>query len=334
MEFNPEKIKLIIGLGNPDKRYDNTYHNVGYLFIDFLTKSLKLKAKSLKSDTYMNESGKFIARELKKRGIKPEELLVVHDDSDITLGEYKFSFGRGAAGHHGIESVIRALKTKDCWRIRIGIRREARKKASEFVLKKISAKDKKTLNETIKLAAEKLKAKSLKLKTTVGFTLIELLIYLFIFTMVLTSFMAIFLHVLRIQNRQAAVTEVINQSQFIIQRIQQLVRKSDEINIPSGSATSTLTLVMSDSELNPTVIRLDGTDVKLKQGTGQELKLNSLNVVINELNFTKYDLPPLGGNPNKGFVSTDLQISYDSDNNPQLEFSITVRSAAAPLLYK
>ena len=107
----------------------------------------------------MNESGGFVKKMLKKKGVKPEALLVIHDDSDLNLGSFKFSFGRGSAGHKGAESVIRTLGTKDFWRLRIGIRpigpispigligliARRRKKAGEFVLRKISAKDKKTL---------------------------------------------------------------------------------------------------------------------------------------------------------------------------------------------
>lgn len=145
MKFSP---KLIIGLGNPDAKYENTYHNVGFLFVDYLSKTENLKHKNLKSNVYMNESGKFVAKELKKAGAKPEELLLVHDDSDIELGKYKLSFGRGAAGHHGVESAQAALKTNDFWRLRIGIRpknENVRQKAEMFVLKKITGEDKKIL---------------------------------------------------------------------------------------------------------------------------------------------------------------------------------------------
>jgi len=95
----------------------------------------------------MNESGGFVKKMLRKKGVRPEALLVIHDDSDLNLGSFKLSFGRGSAGHKGAESVIRTLGTKDFWRLRIGIRPIVgrRKKAGEFVLKKISAKDKKTL---------------------------------------------------------------------------------------------------------------------------------------------------------------------------------------------
>lgn len=109
----------------------------------------------------MNESGRWIEKELKKRGLKPENLLVVHDDSDIEIGKYKLSFGRSSAGHKGAESAIKALKTRNFWRLRIGVRSAGktdakrtkaglpaavqRAKAGDFVLKKISASDKRKL---------------------------------------------------------------------------------------------------------------------------------------------------------------------------------------------
>ncbi len=159
------KIRLIIGLGNPGKEYQNTYHNVGFLFVDYLKNSpLTSNFSPLKSNVYMNESGSFVARELKKRGLKPEALLIAHDDSDIELSKFKLSFGRGAAGHKGAESVIKALKTEDFWRFRIGIRPEAknekgeakRLKAGEFVLKKITAAHARTLKQVFEEGAKRL----------------------------------------------------------------------------------------------------------------------------------------------------------------------------------
>ena len=151
LNFNPAKIRLVIGIGNPDKEYNNTYHNAGRLFVDFLEEKLPdNKYQALNTNCFMNESGGFVKKTLRKKGVKPEALLVIHDDSDLNLGSFKFSFGRGSAGHKGAESVIRTLGTKDFWRLRIGIRPVGpiglrRKKAEEFVLRKISAKDKKTL---------------------------------------------------------------------------------------------------------------------------------------------------------------------------------------------
>ncbi len=149
MKFEP---KLLIALGNPDAKYQNTYHNVGFLFVDNLEENrqiLNFQISNFKSTEYMNKSGMFVAKELKRAGIKPENLLIVHDDSDIELGKYKLSFGRGAAGHHGVESVQTTLKTKNFWRLRIGIRpvdEKVRQKSEIFVLKKINVADKKTLD--------------------------------------------------------------------------------------------------------------------------------------------------------------------------------------------
>jgi len=157
------KPRAIIGLGNPGKEYEKTYHNAGFLTIDFFVENTPISNshppagglifKPLKTDVFMNQSGSFVAKIAKKHKLKPEEILIIHDDSDIELGKYKISFSRGSAGHNGVESIIKALKTKDFWRLRIGIRPIKSKqkadlsakthqiKAGEFVLKKISKKD-------------------------------------------------------------------------------------------------------------------------------------------------------------------------------------------------
>ncbi len=169
MDLDSSKIKLVIGLGNPDAEYTNTYHNVGFLFVDYFIKNQPISNFQFlisKSTEYMNNSGKFVAKAAKKVGAKPEEVLIAHDDSDLELGKYKIDFGRGAAGHHGIESIQQHLKTNDFWRLRIGIRPISpispidpigpRKKAAEFVLKKISAADMATLKKVFKEVTEKL----------------------------------------------------------------------------------------------------------------------------------------------------------------------------------
>ena len=155
---NPE-LKLIIGLGNPNKRYANTYHNAGRLFIDYAAERGDVSVKLVKSIGYMNESGVFVKKTLKKYNAKPEELMIVQDDSDIYLGNYKLSFGRGAAGHHGVENIQATLKTKNFWRLRIGIRppnEKLRQKSEKFVLKKITAADKKILEEVFKKASSEI----------------------------------------------------------------------------------------------------------------------------------------------------------------------------------
>jgi len=170
--------QLIVGLGNPGSPYASTYHNAGWLALDCFIKktaetmTLAKKGKQtsfeffkfnnddkeniifVKPLTFMNESGKAVLAatryfSTKDKKIKPKEILIIHDDADIELGKIKLSFGQGAAGHHGVESVIKNLKTKNFWRIRIGIRPKTpndknqapKKKAGGFVLEKITPAD-------------------------------------------------------------------------------------------------------------------------------------------------------------------------------------------------
>lgn len=116
-------MKLLVGLGNPGPKYQNTRHNVGFLFLDFLVKNnlLNKQVKTLKPDTYMNHSGMAVAKELNFYKLKPADLIVVHDDLDLRLGEYKVQFGKGPKLHNGVESVEKVLGTKDFWRVRIGV---------------------------------------------------------------------------------------------------------------------------------------------------------------------------------------------------------------------
>lgn len=167
MDKSTPKIKAFVGLGNPTKQYQNTYHNVGRKFIEYLSSSGEAVTKFLSpsnkdfeycqlSDkllilpaTFMNESGAAVRQAVLYFKLKPEEIMVVHDDSDMTLGKYKIAFDQRSAGHKGIQSTIDNLKTQKFWRLKIGIRpnqEKVRQKAENFVLKKISEKDSDALN--------------------------------------------------------------------------------------------------------------------------------------------------------------------------------------------
>ena len=153
-----QNIKIVIGLGNPDIEYEKTYHNVGHIFIDSTKEELRIKNKELlKTAVFMNKSGLFVKEVFKKEKAKPEQLLIVHDDSDIELGRFKFSFGRNSAGHKGVQNIINQLKTKNFWRLRIGIRPSRNKdKADELVLKKITPARMKELESVFKLAIKQM----------------------------------------------------------------------------------------------------------------------------------------------------------------------------------
>jgi PTH1 family peptidyl-tRNA hydrolase len=175
-KINPPKIKLIIGLGNPGEEYVNTRHNIGFIFIDSLAGFLKAPVFEFdkksnaeiskagrnlilaKPRTFMNKSGQAAAALARFYKIKPENILVVHDDIDILWGAFKISFGKSSAGHKGVESIIRNLKTKDFWRLRIGIQPTIKKhtEANRMIMKKFTPAETKMLRETIKKAISQL----------------------------------------------------------------------------------------------------------------------------------------------------------------------------------
>ncbi len=137
----------VYGLGNPGAEYNGTRHNTG----QFVVSKFKpgKKAKIIFVSEFMNKSGRAVK--------SAKNLIVVHDDLDLPLGKLKISFGRGAGGHRGVESIIRALKTKDFVRIRIGISQK-RKPATEkqvigFILGKFKPSELLILKKVAKKAA-------------------------------------------------------------------------------------------------------------------------------------------------------------------------------------
>lgn len=142
-------MKLIVGLGNPGEKYENTRHNLGFLVVDHLLKELntsdvdwqnsaKLKseispytfiAKDKKEEklllakpqTFMNNSGEAVRLLLDFYKVEPQDLWVVYDELDLPLGSTKIRFGGAAAGHHGVESIMEAIGTDKFWRFRLGI---------------------------------------------------------------------------------------------------------------------------------------------------------------------------------------------------------------------
>lgn len=114
----------IIGLGNPGNEYEKTRHNAGRIAVDYFeVQNKKIKTKNYKiidSGEYMNHSGKAVAKFIKTKKAA-ENLIVVYDDIDLPLGTVKVSYNKGTGGHNGLESVVKAVKTKEFTRVRIGI---------------------------------------------------------------------------------------------------------------------------------------------------------------------------------------------------------------------
>jgi len=158
--------RLIVGLGNPGRKYEKTRHNAGFKAVDFLVGpetnwTLDKKSNALvykdgqtifaKPQTFMNESGKAVRALVDYYKIKPKDVVVIYDEIDLEFGTVRVRETGSSAGHNGIKSIISHLNTKDFVRIRIGISNEKRQKidAHRFVLKKFSRKEQKELKEKI-----------------------------------------------------------------------------------------------------------------------------------------------------------------------------------------
>lgn len=149
---------VIVGLGNPGKEYEKTRHNAGRSAVELIAKNesfddfvFNKTANALVSkgaidgetatlvlpETMMNLSGKAVAAFVKSPKAA-KSLLVIHDDLDLPLGTIKMVFGRGSGGHKGVESIMRAIKTKDFARLRIGISAAGKKHQA----KKVSGEEK------------------------------------------------------------------------------------------------------------------------------------------------------------------------------------------------
>ncbi|MEK7126170.1 MAG: aminoacyl-tRNA hydrolase [Patescibacteria group bacterium] len=171
---------IIVGLGNPGKEYEKTRHNAGRSAVELVAKQegfddfvFNKKANALVTkggeltlvlpETMMNASGKAVSAFIKTPKAA-KNLVVIHDDLDLPLGTLKMVFGRGSGGHKGVESVMRAIKTQDFARIRIGIsgvgkKNQAKKvHGEEKVIKQVIGKwkpsEEATFKKVLKKAAE------------------------------------------------------------------------------------------------------------------------------------------------------------------------------------
>ncbi len=184
-------MKLIVGLGNPDSKYQGTRHNVGWLVVDKLATDKNLTwafnknfnafmAKSLdyylvKPNTYMNNSGVAVQKIMNYYHLLPQDkdhktiarsnvvdsLTVIHDDLDIALGAYKISTGGSSGGHNGVQSIIEKIATPNFTRVRLGLAGPLLNRARQsifpgavarFVLKRLTKEEVSLLNEAINQA--------------------------------------------------------------------------------------------------------------------------------------------------------------------------------------
>jgi PTH1 family peptidyl-tRNA hydrolase len=163
-------IKLFVGLGNPGSEYEATRHNAGFWWLDALARELKLTLVPEKSywglaartqidghtlwllapQTFMNLSGKSVGALAKFFKIKPEEILVAHDELDIEPGQVKLKKGGSHAGHNGLRDIHAQLASADYWRLRIGVGHPGEKsEVVNWVLKKPSPDQRQAIEDSI-----------------------------------------------------------------------------------------------------------------------------------------------------------------------------------------
>ena len=160
-------MKLIVGLGNPGKEYDNTRHNIGFSLLDVIAKdkgisfdSEKFNAKYVeiniegervilvKPFSYMNLSGIVVRKYMDYFKINKEDLLVIQDDLDMVLGKIKFVYNSSSGGHNGIKNIEEQISTREYVRLKIGISNNKDIDTKDYVLSKFSKGDLEILDNT------------------------------------------------------------------------------------------------------------------------------------------------------------------------------------------
>jgi PTH1 family peptidyl-tRNA hydrolase len=165
-------IKLVVGLGNPGKEYERTRHNAGFWLIErfaqqsgfTLRKDPKFKALVGKNATgawfllpqsFMNLSGQPVQMLAGFFKIKPEEVLVVHDELDFEPGIARVKQGGGIAGHNGLKDISQRLASHDYWRLRIGVGKPpAGNEGADYVLQRPPAEEKTAIDHAIDRALQ------------------------------------------------------------------------------------------------------------------------------------------------------------------------------------
>jgi PTH1 family peptidyl-tRNA hydrolase len=184
MQHKVDKPKILVGLGNPGKKYRNTRHNAGFLWVDKFYNYIRqissyivtdwkhsdkmecwycevkgesglsgkrdLKWVLVKPVTYMNASGRSVSQVLKKYDANPKDLIVIHDDLDLEIGDYKVQEGRGPKGHNGILSINSFIGTQ-YWRVRLGVEARNGKEidGDKYVLERFKSNEKSQLDDAI-----------------------------------------------------------------------------------------------------------------------------------------------------------------------------------------
>ena len=151
-------MRLVVGLGNPGKEYEKTRHNIGYMFLDYITDNASFvlnkkfnameyetningeRIMFIKPTTFMNLSGEAVYKYANYYRIQPSDILVIQDDLDMDIGKYKLMFNHGDGGHNGIKNIILNLDSREFLRLKIGISK-ASIATKDYVLGKLSKRE-------------------------------------------------------------------------------------------------------------------------------------------------------------------------------------------------
>lgn len=167
-------MKLIVGLGNPGKEYEQTRHNIGFMLIDRLSARTGIKLNKtghfslwgsgkigseqvvlVKPQTYMNLSGSAVGSIARWYKLNPQDFLIVFDDLDLPLGKIRIKEQGGAGGHRGLTSIINQFGTPEIPRLRIGIDRPDEDfPVPDYVLSRFTAQEKEDLDRVLSCAVE------------------------------------------------------------------------------------------------------------------------------------------------------------------------------------
>ena len=165
---------LVVGLGNPGPGYAHTKHNVGSELVERLAADERIDLKRTRNQirvgegaigdapvvlavptTYMNDSGRPIARLVRKHGVRPEQLVIVQDELDLAPGVARLKVGGGTAGHNGLRSIEAALRSRDFLRVRIGVGKPPSKfEGADHVLSKFTPDERELVAEASARALE------------------------------------------------------------------------------------------------------------------------------------------------------------------------------------
>ena len=170
-----EPVQLLVGLGNPGSRYEQTRHNAGFWLLDALaartgghfTEARRLFGETarvsvdghdcrlLKPTTFMNRSGQAVAAMMAYFKVPPTRLLVVHDDIDLPPGVARLKRGGGHGGHNGLRDIIKALDSRDFWRLRLGVGHPGtREEVVDYVLHPPGKSERRSIEAAIEAALE------------------------------------------------------------------------------------------------------------------------------------------------------------------------------------